>query len=204
MYVFTTERTRMANGQLFIISAPTGAGKTTLANAVIKKLAPNIVLHKVITYTTRPPRQREINGVDYYFVSPEQFTEKKAAGYFLETNFYNNNWYGSPNSIKTDIEAGKALILITDRNGARDIKELIPEAYLIWISVPDIKQIEARLNKRGSERDQALMDRIEIAQEEMELEEKENLFEAHIMNEDLETALNTLADFIRLSVPPFQ
>jgi len=187
----------MAQGHLFIISAPTGAGKTTLANAVIKKLASTILLEKIVTYTTRPPRPRELPDIDYHFISPEAFTRKEHENFFLETNFYNNFWYGSPRSIVTDLAQGKSLILITDRNGAQGIKKLIPSAVLIWISVPDMDTLEERLSKRGSEHDEALAHRIALAQQEMEQEKHEPLFEAHIMNDNLTTALCELEQFIR-------
>src|SRR5436853_2205355 len=93
-------------GTLFIISAPSGGGKTTLVYEVIKRLAATIPLCKVITYTTRAPRPNEHNGDDYYFVTNEEFLAKKEHNFFIETTLYDTNWYGSPRSVLDGLTQG--------------------------------------------------------------------------------------------------
>ena len=179
----------MKTGQIFVILAPTGAGKTTLINTVITNISNKIKLNEVITYTTRPIRNGEKQSVDYYFISNENFIEKEKKNFFLETTNYNGFWYGSPKKIKDDLTNGKLLILVTDHAGAKKIKSLILDAILIWIDVPDIVSIEHRLMQRNTEDEKYLIQRINLAKKEIELENKENFFMYHIMNKKFETAL---------------
>src|SRR5580698_9904346 len=86
-------------GKLFIISAPSGGGKTTITQEVIARLGEKCHIQRAINYTSRPPRDNEVNGIDYHFITPEDFINKKASGFFLETTYYDNNYYGSPVSI---------------------------------------------------------------------------------------------------------
>lgn len=186
----------MNNGVLFVISAPTGGGKTTLVHEAIKQLAPTIAITKVVTYTTRAPRIGEIDGRDYNFISTEEFLEKKEHHFFLETTHYDHHWYGSPASIIHEIELGRSFIIITDKAGARILKALLPGATLIWISVPSIQIIQERLQKRGSETTESLARRLLIAQQEMSEELNEQLFNYHIMNIHFSDALQDLTQIM--------
>ncbi len=185
----------MHNGKLFILSAPTGGGKTTVATNVLHTVGQKHPFSRVITYTTRPQRPGEQNGVDYHFVTEADFLEKKDENFFLETNQYDGKWYGSPRSIIDDLKQGKSFLAITDRNGARAWKRNIPEAVLIWLDVSDVAIIAQRLHKRGDP-EETIKRRIVIAAQEIAEEKQEHFFDHHVMNEDLATAVRKVADII--------
>ncbi len=184
-------------GILFVISAPSGGGKTSLANAVIKKLNPQISLEKVATYTTRPSRINEQNGTDYYFVSRPQFLKKIEDGFFLETTEYNGELYGSPASITTDLRNGKSLILVTDWDGAKKIRNFIDQPVLLWIMPPSIEILKERIQKRGTETREQIESRLKLANIELEHELINKIFTHHILNDNFEQAVDEIAFIIR-------
>jgi len=196
-------------GKLFVISAPSGGGKTTISEKVIAKISQQqqqqYDIQKVITYTSRAPRGNEINGVDYHFVTPEEFLSKKSQDFFLETTHYDTCYYGSPASIIKDLDLGKSFILITDRPGAIVIKNLVPQAVLIWIYVSNIIDIKKRLIERSklSENPEniKIMHTIErrfaLAQQETEQELRENFFKYHVVNDILEKAVQEVCAIIQ-------
>ncbi|QQR49320.1 guanylate kinase [bacterium] len=184
-------------GILFVISAPSGGGKTSLANAVIKKLNPQISLEKVATYTTRPSRINEQNGKDYYFVSRPQFLKKIEDGFFLETTEYNGELYGSPASITTDLRNGKSLILVTDWDGAKKIRNFIDQPVLLWIMPPSIEILKERIQKRGTETREQIESRLKLANIELEHELINKIFTHHILNDNFEQAVDEIAFIIR-------
>lgn len=185
-----------SKGHLFVISAPTGAGKTTITQKVILRLEKTVPLFKVVTYTTRPPRPQELDGIDYHFISIQDFERKLEWGDFLETTSYDGHWYGSPKDILTDLTEGKSFILVTDRAGSKTIKTLCPDAILIWLTVPSPEIIAQRLKQRGTENHEQFMSRLAIATKEMNEENTERLFDHHIMNTDLEQAMSELEAII--------
>src|SRR5437879_4794715 len=105
-------------GKLFVISASSGAGKTTLVTAIITHMGGHVNLERVVTYTTRTPAPGDVPGVDYHFVTPAQFQEKIAAGFFMEWSTAYGHYYGSPRSVLDEVAAGNSRILILDRAGA--------------------------------------------------------------------------------------
>jgi len=184
-------------GKLFIISAPSGGGKTTITQEVIARLAGKYNIQRAINYTSRAPRDNEVNGIDYYFITQEEFLEKKAAGFFLETTRYDNNYYGSPISLIRDLAHGISFILTTDRPGAAVIKHRVPEAILIWIYVSNPHDIKQRLIQRSLTKSQNIERRFILAQQETEQELRENLFKYHIANDVLETAVQEVCNIIQ-------
>jgi guanylate kinase len=209
-------------GKLFIISAPSGGGKTTITEEVITRLGQLYDIQKVITYTSRAPRNNEVNGIDYYFVTPEDFIEKKSHRFFLETTSYDNNYYGSPASIISDLDHGKSFILVTDRQGALILKNKVPGAVLIWVYVTNPLEIKNRLINRSKtqdqiqdspknldqenletnlERNKKLIHTIErrfiLAQQEIKQELHENFFRYHIANDILEEAVQKVCTIIQ-------
>lgn len=184
-------------GKLFIISAPSGGGKTTLINSIVQKLSGFYNFNKVITYTSRMPRINEATDKDYHFLSRQEFLRKIQEGFFLETNLYNGEYYGSPVSIKNELEAGKSLIMTTDRNGAKSILKIIKEPILIWIAPPSLEELKKRLKERGTETDKEIENRVALAQQEVHEEEQERLFDYHIINNNLDDALEGLSSIVR-------
>jgi guanylate kinase len=185
------------SGKLFVISAPSGAGKTTLINELVHRLGDTYKISKVITYTTRPPRTHETNGKDYYFLTSNDFAKKKEEGFFIETSVYDNYWYGSPASILRQLPTGKSFIIATDRPGARSIKKHVPDAVFIWITVPNIETLKQRMLHRGTKNAEILEQRIVLATKEMEEEKQEQWFAYHVINDDFTTALNELENIIK-------
>lgn len=167
-------------GKIFIISAPTGVGKTTISAAVLEKISSEIDMRRVITYTTRPPRSGEINGKDYFFIKNDDFLAKKEAGFFLETNFYDDHWYGSPASILHDLDHGISYLMVVDRSGALSIAQKNSRVALIWLTVSDFAMIEKRLLDRGNTQPE----RLQIAMAEWHAEQQCPIFTYHITNDD--------------------
>lgn len=184
------------HGQLFVLSAPTGGGKTSLAKTVVAALADKIAIKKVITYTTRPIRSNEYEGQDYFFVNQERFLNKEHAGFFLETTRYDGNFYGSPRFILDEMQAGMSFVIVTDRPGAKHLKAMVPDAILIWIDVPDLATVSQRLHQRGREDEATLNKRITMAQHEIAAEAHEHTFDYHVMNDEFATAVAKLAEII--------
>ena len=123
----------MKKGKLFVISAPSGAGKTTVVHEFLLRFKNKYKLKRVVTYTTRPPRVGEEQGVDYHFVSADIFKEMISNHRFLEWSTWYDYYYGSPSSIIHEIEEGHSFILVVDRHGAQEICRSYSEAVLIWI-----------------------------------------------------------------------
>lgn len=150
---------------LVIISAPSGAGKTS----VYKELLNDIEgLMPSISHTTRPPRKSEIDGKDYYFISMNEFKNKIDANEFAEWNEYEGNYYGSSfETITKAQEQGKDLLFDIDVNGANSIKKKFNNGVYIFILPPSINSLRERLIKRGAESEEAIENRIKIAEKEI-------------------------------------
>jgi guanylate kinase len=185
-----------STGKLFVVSAPTGGGKTTVVRRVLQHISSLMPISKVITYTTRQPRSNETPGIDYHFLTGKEFLAKKEQDFFLETTTYDNAWYGSPASIKVDLARGKSFIMVTDRPGACLLKTLIPEAILVWITVSSPAIIAQRLEQRGTESVEQQQRRLAIATHEIEIEREEPIFDYHVVNDDLGTAVNEVITII--------
>ncbi len=183
-------------GKLFLIAAPSGTGKTTIATKIVENLNEKIAISRVITYTTRHKREGEFEGIDYFFVDKTTFLKKIAQGFFLEMTNYNGELYGSPLSLLHDMQAGKSFVMVTDRAGVVSLKALIPEAISIWVSPPSLLELEKRLIGRGTENNIEIKKRLLIAQREMDLERNDPIFELHITNKILDNVVSTLCHLI--------
>jgi guanylate kinase len=183
-------------GKLFIISAPSGAGKTTLVNAVLNRVSVHYSIERVITYTTKQPRSGEINGRDYNFLSPTAFEQKIKEGFFLEWSTAYGTYYGSPRSIVDQRAQGKSFILIIDRRGAEQVAKQIDQAVLIWIYTNNLDILRERLQKRGAENSAQIAARLIQAQKEIELEQQNRLYTYHVLNDDFNDAVGYLESLI--------
>ena len=178
------------NGKLFVVSAPAGAGKTTLVQMITSEI-PQVC--KSVSHTTRAPRDFERPGYDYHFISPEQFQAKINDGEFLEFVNIHDHFYGTSRKLlQKQLDEGKSVILVIDTEGAFKIKKLFP-ATLIFIIPPSMEVLKERLLKRGSESIDKLEKRLEVAKIELTLADK---FDYQIINEDLNTAFNDLKKII--------
>lgn len=190
----TTEKKNSKNGKVFVVSSPSGAGKTTVVTEVIKRLSKKFPIERVITYTTRTPRNNEVNGKDYHFLTHEEFENKRKNGFFLETTEYNGKLYGSPASIIPDLELGKSFIFITDIPGVKSISKIFEKQKptLIWISAPSIQELKERIISRGTESPQQVQERLKLAEEEIKEAHKSRLFDFNITNDHIEPAIEEL------------
>lgn len=183
-------------GKLFIISAPSGAGKTSLSRHVLQKIGARYNLSRIITYTSRPPRTNEKNGIDYHFISRDEFLQKQKTGFFLETNEYDNNFYGSPKALLHDLAAGKSFLVVLDRNGSKNLIKLIKDPVLIWLTLPNTTVLTQRLANRNESTKEELKTRLTLAQQEMATEDKDPLFTYHVCNDHFEKAAEKIIAII--------
>lgn len=174
-------------GKLFVISAPAGTGKTTLMR-MIRAEFPTIA--ESVSCTTRPKRPGEIDGVDYIFLSHDEFKAKIGKGEFLEHAEVFSELYGT---LFTEVEskrlAGKHVVLVIDTQGAFKIKRQIHDAILIFISPPSMEELKKRLERRGTEVKEKLEERLTWANIELGLRYQ---YEYHIINENLSLAYEIL------------
>ncbi len=148
-------------GNLFIVSAPSGAGKTSLVKAVLAAM-PTLALS--ISYTTRPPRAGEVDGKDYHFVSRETFLRMARDGDFLESAEIYGNLYGTSQSwIQAEMAGGRDLLLEIDWQGAAQVRRIIPASIGIFVLPPSLAALEARLRGRGKDSDDVIERRMAAA-----------------------------------------
>ena len=140
---------------LVIISGPSGVGKDTIIDALRRRdraAGREEQRHYVVTCTTRPPRNGEVDGVDYEFLSRDEFLRLRAARGFLEANEVHGNWYGSPREqVRNALVAGRDVILKIDVQGAQVVKEQVTEALLIFVIPPSLEELFERLRARATE-----------------------------------------------------
>jgi len=181
-----------ASGCLFVLAAPSGGGKTSLVRALLER-EPGMRLS--ISYTTRPPRPGEQDGVDYRFVDEAKFNALQSAGEFLEHAYVHGNWYAtSATWLRHEIEAGHDVLLEIDWQGARQVRRLIPEAVHVFILPPSLASLKERLEKRGQDSPEVIARRIEAAREEMR---HCGDFDYVIMNQDFARAVDDLSVIVR-------
>lgn len=187
--------------KLFVISAPSGAGKTSVVNQVIKELNPVTPIERVITYTTKAPRVTEQNNQDYNFLSVQEFQNKINQGFFIEWSKAYHNYYGSPKYIIDQLNE-RSYILVVDRLGAESLKKVIdPELVsFIWIKVHDLSVLRERLIKRNTETLDQIEKRIQISFSEIEQELKTPLFDDYIYNVKFDQAVADLKDLILIKL----
>jgi guanylate kinase len=175
------------SGNLFIISAPSGAGKTSLVNALLK-INPQIELS--VSYTTRGPRPGEQDGKDYHFVSRETFLEMAKRGEFLESAEVYGNLYGTSQTwISREIAKGRDLLLEIDWQGAAQVRRIFPESISIFILPPSIAALEQRLRGRGKDNDAVIAKRMAAVREDVAHIAEFNYV---IINDNLDDALREL------------
>jgi guanylate kinase len=180
------------NGCFYVIVAPSGAGKSSLVNALLER-EPDIGLS--ISYTTRAPRPGEISGREYFFVSPEEFQAMVARGDFLEHAEVYGNWYGTSRRwIEKTRASGSDVVLEIDWQGARAVKALFPDMTFIYILPPSIEVLRQRLVKRGKDSREVIERRLAEANEDLKHAHEADYV---IINEDFSIALLDLQSVIR-------
>ena len=180
-------------GQIIVISAPSGAGKGT----VIQKLLENDNKTRwlSVSATSRAPREGEKEGVNYYYLTEEEFKKRIKENYFLEYTNYAGNYYGTPKEfIKEKIEKGIDVILEIEIEGAMNIKKLIPEALFIFIMPPSLKELVRRLKGRGTETNDKILKRFHEAYKEINEVTKYNYV---VVNDSVENAVEKIESIIK-------
>jgi len=183
-------------GLLFIVSAPSGAGKTSLCKAVLERINHNSAreLKWSCSYTTRKPREGEKNGLDYFFVSDEEFERMVNNGEFAEWAMVHGHRYGTSKRYLAEAEErGIDLLLEIDCQGARQLRQKYKQGYFIFILPPGLSELEQRLRKRRTESEEIIKRRLERAKEEVE---EYQFYDYIIINDDFETAVRELESII--------
>jgi guanylate kinase len=179
-------------GNLYVIAAPSGAGKSSLVKAL---MAQDPQLQLSVSHTTRAPRGQEQNGREYFFVSHADFDAMVAAQAFVEWAHVHSNRYGtSRQAIEDKIKSGADIILEIDFQGALQIKKLFPKAITIFVLPPSWPELEARLRKRGEDSDEVIALRLQNAATEMA---QASNFDFVIINDSFERALGDLLAIVR-------
>ncbi len=179
-------------GKLFVITAPSGAGKTSLIEAV---MGDDPSLKISISYTTRAPRKGEKDGNDYHFVDEKTFLAMKKRGEFLECAEVHGNHYGTAKQVILDaVKRGDDLILEIDWQGAQQVRKLYPACIGIFILPPSVEELERRMRSRGQDSDAVIRRRLDNAREELAHQDE---FKYRIINKDFEIARRELAKIIQ-------
>jgi guanylate kinase len=179
------------SGHLFIVSAPSGAGKTTLVRLLLEK-DPGIRVS--ISSTTRPPRTGENDGREYHFVDVQYFLEMVSRGDFLEWAEVHGNYYGTSRRwIEAEMTAGRDVLLEIDWQGAQQVRKAFPSAIGIFILPPSLEELKSRLSGRGTDSAETIARRIAAARDEMRHVDE---FDYVIINDDLQQALGNLRSIV--------
>jgi guanylate kinase len=177
-----------ARGDLIVIAAPSGAGKTTLVRALLQRM-PELVFS--ISHTTRSPRPAERDGVDYFFVDEQEFLRMAEAGQFLEHALVFDHRYGTGKACVEDLRArGRTVLLEIDWQGARQVRQAAPDARTIFIVPPSIADLEARLRGRATDSESTIARRLRDSVSDLE---HWNEFDYVIVNDDIDQAADELA-----------
>ena len=179
----------MAQGKLFVVSGPSGVGKTTVVEAAIERLKDGFKVKRVVTYTSREPREGEVAGVDYNYIAPEEFKKRAEEGFFAEWSTVYGTYYGTPLAEITGLEENEICILVIDRVGAEKITKSVNGVAAILILPPSLEELHERLLARGLNNEEQIESRLEIAVDEMEAEEASRLYQYYVVNDDFNEAV---------------
>jgi len=178
-------------GTLFVITGPSGAGKGTVLKQVIQSLDN---LYFSVSATTRAPREGEVDGVHYHFLTKERFEELIANDRFLEYARYAENYYGTPlDPVEAHLEQGHDVILEIELQGALQVKKRLPKAVLVFIAPPSFEELENRLRGRGTETEEVIRKRLAIARQECANMDE---FRFIVVNDEVEDAADRLRAII--------
>jgi guanylate kinase len=180
-----------SKGIIFILSAPSGTGKTTVCQ-LLKQKRPNLKLS--ISHTTREPREGEADGTHYHFISQKKFEKKIQNGEFLEWAKVFNNYYGTASeSISRHLNKGEDVLIELDVQGAQSLKKINYKAVFIFIMPPSLKELEVRLNKRGTENANKIQYRLGVSKKEIQ---QSTLYDYILTNIDVEETVDNLQSII--------
>lgn len=180
----------MSLGELYVVSGPSGAGKST----VCKKVREILGINLSISATSRAPRVGEVDGIDYYFLTVDEFERKIKNDEFIEYAKVHENYYGTLKSeVERKLELGEKIILEIDVQGGIQVKEKFPEAHLIFFKAPSVEELANRLKGRKTDSEEIIKLRLENSLKELTYEDR---YERTIINKDIEQASKDLIDII--------
>ena len=187
----------MPGGRLFVITGPSGVGKGTLIRRLLERM-PQLELS--VSATTRPPRPGELDGVEYHFESEEEFDRMARNGELLEHATYSGHRYGTPRAeVEPRLAAGSSVVLEIEVQGARQVREAMPEAIQVFIAPPSPDALRERLEGRATDRPEEIERRLSAAEEELAARSE---FGHVVVNDDLDRATDELAALVRAIVQP--
>lgn len=178
-------------GLLLVVSAPSGCGKGTILGEILKDDS----FYYSISATTRAPREGEQDGVNYHFITKEEFEQRIAQGGMLEYAQYCGNYYGTPKKeVEQMRDAGRDVILEIEVEGAMKVRALCPDAVFLFIAPPSVEELRRRLNKRGTEAAEVIKERVSQASRELSYA---NRYDYIIVNGELEKAIQDFRTVVR-------
>jgi len=181
-----------AVGKVFVITGPSGVGKGTLIERLLERI-PGLELS--VSATTRPPRAGEVDGRDYHFLTPEEFERRVETGDFLEHATYSGHRYGTPREeVERRLEEGGSVVLEIEAQGARQVRDAMPEAVQIFIAPPDPKALRNRLEARGTDSPEGIERRLRTAEIELEAQSE---FPHVVVNDEVQKASSELEGLVR-------
>lgn len=179
-------------GKVFVITGPSGVGKGTLISRLLERV-PDLELS--VSATTRPPRGGEVDGRDYHFLSAAEFGRRAMAEEFLEHATYSGHCYGTLRSeVARRLDAGRSVVLEIEVQGARQVRDAMPESVQVFIAPPDPSVLRERLLGRGTDSEKAIDQRLEVAEQELAAKGE---FDHCVVNDDLERAADALERIVR-------
>lgn len=180
-------------GLLIVISGPSGVGKGTVRKALFDREGHDLVYS--VSMTTRKPREGEVDGVDYYFVSQEEFERQIEVDNLLEYARFVGNYYGTPyDKVEAQLEKGNEVVLEIEVQGAIQVKAKKPDAVFIFIAPPSYKALEQRLRRRGTETEDIIKERLDKAYREIE---QAPAYDYIVINDDVDNAADRIMAIIR-------
>ena len=184
-------------GRLVILSGPSGVGKSTIVKKIIDRFGDRLRLS--VSATTRPPREGEQDGVHYHFLTSDDFQRRREAGEFLECCevFGRGHWYGTLRSeVGPSLAAGKWVLLEIDVDGARTALATYPNAVSLFVRPSSFEELERRLRARGTESEDAVQRRLDVARREME---QAHRYTYHVMNDTVDEAVDQISEILEES-----
>lgn len=181
--------------RVFVITGPSGVGKGTLIKR-LREVLPELRLS--VSATTRPPRRGEVHGEDYWFLEPDEFTRRVSEGEFVEHAEYAGRHYGTlREELDRHLGEGAPVVLEIEVQGARQVREAMPEAIQVFVVPPSFDELRARLEGRGTDGDDTIQRRLDVSRVELESQHE---FDHRIVNDDLDRATDELVGIVRSAI----